>query len=40
MLESGLSESGDSRLLERKGSLRHLKEGRLRLSSMENDLHF
>jgi hypothetical protein len=38
VLESGLSKSGDSRLFERKGLLRRLKEGRLRLPSTKNDL--
>jgi len=33
-------ESGDSRLLEHKGRVRCLKDGRLRLPSKENDLHF
>jgi len=38
--ESGLSEFGDSRMLERKGRLRRLKESRLHLPSTENDLRF
>jgi hypothetical protein len=40
VLKSGLSKSYNSRLFERKDQLRRLKDDRLYLPSMKNDLRF